>query len=81
MQHWDGLCCPIYSASQKFASNFTNAQDAFGIISYTNIGNGEFQSFVISADVAGNQIKMQVASLSNGTPFQNLVAILQYVII
>ena len=70
-----------FTLDLPIASNFTDVKDAFGIISFTEIGNGEFQSFGISADVAGNQIKMQVASLSNGTPFQFLLAMLQYVII
>lgn len=70
-----------FTLDLPIASNFTNAKDAFGIISFTDIGNGEFQSFGIAADVAGNQIQISVGSLSNGATFQNLVAILQYVII
>jgi hypothetical protein len=35
----------------------------------------------ISADVAGNQIEVEVSSLNNGYSFQFLQAILQYVII
>jgi hypothetical protein len=70
-----------FTLDLPIASNFTNAKDAFGIISYNSIGDGEFQGYVISADVAGNQIEIQVSSLTNGTTFQFLQAILQYVII
>jgi hypothetical protein len=70
-----------FTLDLPIASNFTNAKDAFGIVSFTEIGTGEFQSFAIAADVAGNQIQIIVGSLSNGTTFQYLVAMLQYVII
>jgi hypothetical protein len=70
-----------FTLDLPIASNFTNAKDAFGIVSFSDIGNGEFQSFVISADVAGNQIEISVGSLTAGTSFQFLYAVLQYVII
>jgi hypothetical protein len=70
-----------FTLDLPIASNFANAKDAFGIISFTDLGSGEFQSYAISADVAGNQIEMQVVSLTIGTTFQYLQAILQYVII
>jgi hypothetical protein len=70
-----------FTLDLPIASDFSNGKDAFGIISYTGIGDGEFQSYNISADVAGNQIEMQVSSLTNGYVFQFLQAILQYVII
>jgi hypothetical protein len=70
-----------FTLDLPIASNFSNAKDAFGILSYSNIGNGEFQDWSISADVAGNQIEISVTSLSAGVPFQFLTAILQYVII
>jgi hypothetical protein len=70
-----------FTLDLPIASNFTNVKDAFGIVSYTEIGDGEFQSFAIGADVAGNQIQISVGSLSNGITFQYLVAMLQYVII
>ena len=70
-----------FTLDLPIASNFTNAKDAFGIVSFSDIGVGEFQSFGISADVAGNQIEISVESLTAGTPFQFLYAVLQYVII
>jgi hypothetical protein len=70
-----------FTLDLPIASNFSNGKDAFGIISYNGIGDGEFQAYAISADVAGNQIEMQVVSLTNGVSFQFLQAILQYVII
>jgi hypothetical protein len=70
-----------FTLDLPIASNFTNAKDAFGIISYNDLGNGEFQGYGISADVAGNQIEVQVSSLTIGASFQYLQAILQYVII
>jgi len=70
-----------FTLDLPIASNFTNAKDAFGIVSYSDIGNGEFQSFSISADVAGNQIEISVVSLTTASSFQFLYAILQYVII
>jgi hypothetical protein len=70
-----------FTLDLPIASNFTNVKDAFGIISFNDVGSGEFQSYAISADVAGNQIEMQVSSLTIGTSFQFLQAILQYVIL
>jgi hypothetical protein len=70
-----------FTLDLPIASNFANAKDAFGIISYNSIGDGEFQGWNISADVAGSQIEMQVISLSNSASFQFIQAILQYVII
>lgn len=70
-----------FTLDLPISSNFTNAKDAFGIVSFSDIGIGEFQSFGINADVAGNQIEISVASLTAGTNFQFLTAILQYVII
>lgn len=70
-----------FTLDLPIASNFTNAKDAFGIVSFNDLGNGEFQGYAIQADVAGNQIEMQVSSLTNGVSFQYLQAILQYVII
>ena len=70
-----------FTLNLPIASNFTNAKDAFGIISFNDLGTGEFQGYNINADVAGNQIQMSVSSLTIGTSFQYLQAILQYVII
>jgi hypothetical protein len=70
-----------FTLDLPIASNFSNAKDAFGIVSFNDIGNGEFQSWNIQADVTGNQIEMQVTSLSNSASFQFIQAILQYVII
>jgi hypothetical protein len=70
-----------FTLDLPIASNFANAKDAFGIISYNSIGDGEFQGWGISADVAGNQITMEITSLTNGTSFQFIQAVLQYVII
>jgi hypothetical protein len=71
----------IFTLDLPIASNFTNAKDAFGIVSFNDIGAGEFQSWGISADVAGNQIEISVNSATNGVAFQFIQAILQYVII
>jgi len=70
-----------FTLDLPIASNFSNAKDAFGIVSYNNIGDGEFMSWNIQADVTGNQIEMQVTSLSNSASFQFIQVILQYVII
>jgi hypothetical protein len=70
-----------FTLDLPIASNFTNAKDAFGIVSFNDIGNGEFLGWNIQADVAGSQIEMQVISLSNSASFQFIQAILQYVII
>ena len=70
-----------FTLDLPIASNFANAKDAFGLVSYNNIGDGEFQGWIISADVASNEIEMEITSLTNGTAFQFIQAILQYVII
>jgi hypothetical protein len=70
-----------FTLDLPIASNFADAKDAFGIVSFNDVGNGEFAGYGISADVAGNQIKVNVYSLNNGYSFQYLQAILQYVII
>jgi hypothetical protein len=70
-----------FTLDLPIASNFANVKDAFGIISYNNIGDGEFQEWIISADVASNQITMEITSLTNGTNFQFIQAVLQYIII
>lgn len=70
-----------FTLDLPIASNFANAKDAFGIISYNEIGNGQFQGWLISADVAGNKIEMEITSGTAGDSFQNIQAILQYVII
>jgi hypothetical protein len=70
-----------FTLDLPISSNFANAKDAFGIISYNDLGNGEFQNWIISADVAGNQIQMGVTSATNQASFQSLQAVLQYVIV
>jgi hypothetical protein len=70
-----------FTLDLPIASNFANVKDAFGIISYNDMSVGEFQGWIISADVAGNQITMGITSLSNGFNFQFIQAVLQYVII
>ena len=70
-----------FTLDLPIASNFTNAKDAFGIISYNQIGDGQFQGWLISANVAGNKIEMEITSGTAGGGFQNIQAILQYIII
>ena len=70
-----------FTLDLPIASNFTNAKDSFGIISYNEIGNGQFQGWLISANVAGNKIEMEITSGTAGDSFQNIQAILQYIII
>jgi hypothetical protein len=70
-----------FTLDLPIASNFTNVRDAFGIISYNDLSVNTFSAWLISADTTGNQIEMQVTSTNNGDVFQNIQAILQYVII
>lgn len=63
------------------ASDFTNVKNAFGIISFSAVGNGEFDGWLISANTTSNKIVIDVISVTNAYSFQSLYAILQYVII
>jgi hypothetical protein len=71
----------VFTLTLPIASNFANAKDAFGIISYSNLGNGELVSFNISADVTNDEIEIDVTSLTNGAVYQFLTALIQYVVI
>jgi hypothetical protein len=71
----------IFNLGLPILSSFTQAKNAFGIISYNAIGDPEFVSWGIAADVGADQITFNVASLTDGYNFQYLYAILQYVII
>jgi hypothetical protein len=70
-----------FSLDLPIASDFVAAKNAFGIISYSELSNGEFASQGINADPATNKLILNVASTSNGFAFQSLTAMLQYVII
>jgi hypothetical protein len=70
-----------FTLDLPISSNFTNAKDSFGIISYNQIGDGQFQGWLISANVAGNKIEMEITSGTAGDGFQNIQAILQYIIL
>ena len=63
------------------ASDFTNAKNAFGIIAYSGVGNGELDGWIISANTTSNKIQIEVNSVTTGFSFQSFYAILQYVII
>jgi len=70
-----------FTLNLPIASNFAFAKDAFGVVNYNQIGDGEFQNWGIAADVGGNVITMNATSTSLGHSFQYLFAVLQYVII
>jgi hypothetical protein len=63
------------------ASDFAQEKNAFGIISYSNLGDGELFSQLISAKPATNKLNFYIESTTNGFVFQYLTAMLQYVII
>jgi hypothetical protein len=63
------------------SSNFTSNKDAFGIISQTNLGDGELAAFNISANISNNKIVIEITSLTAEHTFQFLIVVLQYVII
>jgi hypothetical protein len=71
----------IFNLQLPILSSFTQAKNAFGIISYNSISDPEFVSWGIAADVGTDEITFNVASLTDGYSFQYLYAILQYVII
>lgn len=62
-------------------SDFTNAKNAFGVIAYSAVGNGELTTWSISANTTTNKIEIDVTSVTSGHSFQSLYVILQYVII
>jgi hypothetical protein len=66
-----------FQFSLPVASDFTNAKDAFGIISY-NADLTEFVGWLISADVATDKIAIAVSSVTTGYSFQSLYVMLQY---
>jgi hypothetical protein len=63
------------------ASDFTNAKNAFGVIAYSAVGNGELGAWLISANTTSNKIVIEVTSVTTGFSFQSFYTILQYVII
>jgi hypothetical protein len=63
------------------SSNFTSNKDAFGIISQTNLGDGELAAFNISANISNNKIGIEITSLTAEHGFQFLIVVLQYVIV
>ena len=70
-----------FTLNLPIASNFAFAKDAFGVVNYDQIGDGELQKWGIAANVASNVISMSAESTSLGHSFQYLYAVLQYVII
>jgi hypothetical protein len=62
-------------------SNFDAEKNAFGIISYSELANGELASQVILANPSNDKVQFNIGSTSNGFAFQYLTAIFQYVII
>jgi hypothetical protein len=63
------------------ASDFTNAKNAFGIVAYSNVSDGELVNWVISANTTSDKIVIIVTSVTNGHNFQSLYVVLQYVIL
>ena len=63
------------------ASDFTNAKNAFGILTFINVGSSELDNWLISANTTSNNIVIDVTSVTTGFSFQSLYVILQYVII
>jgi hypothetical protein len=63
------------------ASDFAQAKNAFGIIAYQNVGDGELVNWGIAADTATDKINMSLQSVTNEFSYQYLYAVLQYVII
>jgi hypothetical protein len=63
------------------ASNFTAEKNAFGIISYSDLSNGELGSQGIQASPSTDKLQFNIGSITNGFAFQYLTAMLQYVII
>jgi hypothetical protein len=70
-----------FELNLPIASDFTNAKNAFGIIAYSGVGDGELGGWVIYSNTTNNKIVISVSSVTNAHPFQSLYAILQYVII
>jgi hypothetical protein len=71
----------FFTLTLPIASNFAFAKDAFGIISYSNLGDGELVGFNITADSTNDLIGIDVTSLTNGASYQFLTALIQYVVI
>jgi hypothetical protein len=63
------------------ASNFTNAKNAFGVIAYSAVGDGELSAWLISANTTSNKIVIDISSVTDAYSFQSIYATLQYVII
>lgn len=63
------------------ASNFAAPKDAFGIIAYNGPTSTELELWNIKADVATNNIEIELDSITDEFNYQYLYAILQYVII
>jgi hypothetical protein len=63
------------------ASDFTNAKNAFGVIAYSAVGDGELSAWLISANTTSNKIVIDISSVTDAYSFQSIYATLQYVII
>ena len=63
------------------ASDFTNAKNAFGIVAYSNVSDGELANWVISANTTSDKIVIIVTSVTNGHNFQSLYVVLQYLVL
>ena len=70
-----------FELNLPIASDFNNAKNAFGIIAYSAVGNGELDTWLISANTTSNKIIIDVTSVTNTHSFQSLYAVLQYVVI
>lgn len=69
-----GLDLPI-------ASDFAQAKNAFGILAYQQVGDGELVAWGIAADTATDKINIDLESVTDEFNYQYLYAVLQYVII
>ena len=63
------------------ASNFIQEKNAFGIIGYNKAIDGELDNWNIKANVASNEIEIELTSITNDFTFEYIYAILQYVVI
>jgi hypothetical protein len=63
------------------ASSFTTVRDAFGIIAYNGLTPSELNLWNIKANIATNDISIELESVTDEFSFNYIYAILQYVII
>ena len=63
------------------SSNFANVKDAFGIIAYNGVTPTELVNWNIKANIASDDINIELESITDEFNYQYIYAILQYVII